>query len=112
MSAATSATLPAIHAERRNATPMRLSSASTSSSVSSARRGGMRLIGHLDHRFEDGTNIGDEATLALQLVDHDRLRRAVGRGIAHAMHRDRGIARVVVGFVACMGGAVQRGLLL
>src|SRR5437879_12492284 len=101
-----------IQIERRNATPMRRSSASTYSSVSpSAGGGGRSLIGGVGgdrhHRLQDRADVGKVAPLALQLVDHDSLRGLIGGWIAQTVQGARGVAGVVVRRVACVERAFR-----
>src|SRR5215468_10184454 len=108
---------PRIHIERRNATPMRRSSASTYSSALSSTRGGARsFIACADAvrriGLEDRTNLGQVPPLALQVVDHHRLRRVVGGWILQPMQRDRRVACVVIGLVARIKRALGRCALL
>src|SRR6266853_2887015 len=100
-----SATAPMIQIERRNATPMRRSSASTYSSVSpSAGGGGRSFIGSVGgdrhHRLQDRADLGEVASLALQGVDHHSLGGVIGGRVAQSVQGDRGVAGVVVRFVA------------
>ena len=69
----------------------------------------VRAAGDLQGRLQDGADVGHESPFALRVVDDDGLGRVVGRGVLHAVQRHRRVARVVVGLVARMQGAVPGG---
>src|SRR5690242_15184157 len=86
---------------------MRRSSASTYSSVSrSASGGGLSFMdgagGDRHGRPQDRADVGKVASLALQIVDHDRFGGMIGGRVAQAVQGDRRVAGIVVGLVAGM----------
>src|SRR5207249_11582634 len=88
--------------ERRNAAPMRRSSASTSS-ASGTRVNLSSIAGRpheLDRGPEDRPDVTGIAGLAPKIVDHHRFGGVVRGWVAHPMQGHGGVARVVVWLVA------------
>src|SRR5262249_54683713 len=102
------------HIDRRNATPIRRSSASTYSPALSSTRGGVarsfivRLRGHLDTQLQNRAHLRQISSLALQVIDHDRLGSVVGGGVLHSVQRDRRITSIVIRLIAFIESALLR----